>query len=85
MDRVLTLLKRYGWRVLEVRENLVRLHVDPIAIPRATAMLRRQLEDAGCILHKAKPPYALPCAWAEYDVAEMRACIWLVTSDEYLR
>lgn len=85
MDRVLALLKRHGWTVREVRGNLLKLHVDPIAIPRACALLRRQLEDAGCILHEAKPPYARPCAWAEYDAAEMRACLWLVTSDAYLR
>lgn len=84
MGKVLALLKRRGWHVLEVRGNLIKLHVDHIAILRATALLRRQLEDAGCILYEAGPPYDRPCAWAEYDVAARRACVWLVTSDEWL-
>jgi len=84
MDEVREFLEAQGWTILEIRGNLVRLFIDPIAIVRAAARLRRSLEDVGVFLYKANTAPDKPCAWVEFDVSTLRSVLNLVISDEYM-
>ncbi len=83
MDETLAFLKANGWQVRSVQAHLITIHVDPIAIVRAAARLRRSLEDVGVFLYPVDVEDR-PRAWATYDASAMRASLYLVLSDEYM-
>lgn len=85
MDEVLALCKENGWRVLDVAGDRVTLAISPVAISRMPALLSNALLERGVMLHEARPPFDLPCAWIEYDLASLRCVLHLVLNDSFLR
>jgi len=84
MDEVVALCRANGWRVIEVVGDRVTLAIHPIEISRMSARVRDVLLARGVVLHEAKPPFDLPCAWVEYDPAVLRCRLYLVLNDSFL-
>ena len=84
MEETLEFLHNHGWVVLSWKQDLVEIHIDPIAVVRETARLRNTLADVGVQLYQLTVPISHPTAWAEYDACTMRAHIMLAVNDSWM-
>jgi len=85
MDRVVEILRGAGYRVIGVEGNRIEIVINPLDIGRMPMRLRNVLADHGAIIHEAKHPFDLPCAWVEYDLATLRARLFVVINDSFIR
>lgn len=85
MDRVVGILRGAGFRVVGVEGDRIEIEINPLDIGRMPMRLRNLLADHGAMVHEAKPPFDLPCAWIEYDLASLRARLFVVINDSFIR
>jgi hypothetical protein len=84
MDRTVELLRKLGWRVLDVCPSRVTLDVTWLAARRDAARLRRTLENHGCVIWPAHANRGRPHMWIEFDPTIDSARLYLVINDEVL-
>jgi hypothetical protein len=85
MQKVVALCRAQGWHVIEVDGDRVTIAVPPTEISRLPARVCNAFLARGVVLHEAKPPIELPCAWVEFDLATLRCRLHIVVNDSFLR